>query len=127
MSLHFSRETRNEKPKKKQINFPSLCFKPHNCFLYGNIEVKLNLIELKKTQFLNAIIILRSFQKVFRNLHFQFSRTFKSFPPFCPTITLQQEAEYVEQEENASSIQIGEESFVIHDRELVSCNIADYV
>ena len=57
MSLHFSPETREENAKKKQINFPSLYFKPHNYFLYGNIEVVLNLIELKNTQSLNAIII----------------------------------------------------------------------
>lgn len=42
-------------------------------------------------------------------------------------ITLEQEAEHVEEEENASAVQVREESFIIHDGELVSCDIADYV
>lgn len=42
-------------------------------------------------------------------------------------ITLQQEAENVEQEKNARAIQVGEESFIVHDRKLVSRDIADYV
>jgi hypothetical protein len=40
-------------------------------------------------------------------------------------ITLQQEAEHVEQEEDARTIQVGEKSFIIHDRELMSGDIAD--
>lgn len=40
-------------------------------------------------------------------------------------ITLQQEAENIKEEENARSIQICEESFIIDDGELMGCNIAD--
>lgn len=43
------------------------------------------------------------------------------------SITLQQEAENVEQKEDARAIQVRKESFVIHDGKLMSCDIADYV
>lgn len=42
-------------------------------------------------------------------------------------ITLQQEAEDVEQEEDARTVQVGEETFIVHDRKFMSCDIADYV
>lgn len=41
--------------------------------------------------------------------------------------TLQQEAEDVEQKENARSIQVSEESFIVHDGKFMSCDIADYI
>lgn len=42
-------------------------------------------------------------------------------------ITLQQEAEHVEQEKDAGTVQVGEESFIIHDGKLMGGDIADYV
>jgi hypothetical protein len=41
--------------------------------------------------------------------------------------TLQQEAEHVEEEQDARSVQISEESLVVHDGEGVSGDIADDV
>lgn len=41
--------------------------------------------------------------------------------------TLQQETEHVQQEQDTSTIQIGEESFVVDNRQLMSTNIADHI
>lgn len=43
------------------------------------------------------------------------------------SITLQQEAEYVEQEKNTCTIQVSKESFIVHDGKLMSGDIADDV
>lgn len=42
-------------------------------------------------------------------------------------ITLKQKAENVEQEENACAVQVREESFIVHDRQLMGGDIADDV
>lgn len=43
------------------------------------------------------------------------------------SLTLQEEAEHVEQEEDARAIQICEESFIVDDWQLMSGDIADYI
>lgn len=40
---------------------------------------------------------------------------------------MQEEAEHVEQEEDAHSVQVGEESLVVHDGQLVGAHVADNV
>lgn len=42
-------------------------------------------------------------------------------------ITLQEEAEHVEQEEDAHAVEVGEESFVVDDRQLMGAHITDHI
>ena len=44
-----------------------------------------------------------------------------------PAITLQKEAEHVEQEKYARAVQVGEKSFVVHDGKCMCSDIADDV